>query len=370
MKIVTRYLMREVYTAMLASMVVLLFIFLSNILVRFMHSAANGVLTGSVIKLLVLLQLPILTAVLLPASLFLGVMLAYGRLYADSEMTVLAVCGMNPRRLLTTNMIFALIVAILVGVLSLWLNPRVYKYSDRITSGATSNNMDMVKANHFNELAQGKWIFYVDTVSEDKKQFYNVFAAEQPSADAQKDNSGLRVVTAKRAYQKKDHDTGISYLVLLDGYRYIGKPGEKDYEVIKYGEYGLQIPQETKAWNRDESSISTIKLWHNYHDKLSAAELQWRLSLPLSVLLLVLIATPLSRIRPRNGRYARLAPAVLLYIIYINFLFLSRSWVKRGFLSPDLGIWWVHGLMLVLAIFLIGKQVGWWRFIGIKSNDS
>ncbi|MBU0744828.1 MAG: LPS export ABC transporter permease LptF [Gammaproteobacteria bacterium] len=370
MKIVTRYLMREIYSSMLASVVVLLFIFLSNLFVRFMHSAAGGVLSGSALKILMLLQVPILSAILLPAGLFLGILFAYGRLYADSEMTVFAVCGMNPRRLLTTNVALAFVVMILVAFLSLWLNPKVYKYSDHIRSGATSNVLDMVKASHFNELFQGKWIFYVEGVSADNKKFYNVFAAEQPDAQHQPTDPGLRLITAKQAYQKVDPDTGDLYLVLLDGHRYIGNPGEKDYEIIKYGEYGLQIPQEDKVWHGDESSVPTMKLWHDRHDKLSAAELQWRISLPLSALILTLLATPLSRVKPRRGRYARLGPAVLLYIIYANFLFLARAWIKRGVLLPMLGMWWVHGLMLILAIFLIGQQIGWWRIFGIKSNDS
>ena len=367
MKIVTRYLAREVYTAMLAAIVVLLFIFLSNQFVRFMHSAAGGMLSGSAIKILLLLQLPILSAVLLPASLFLGILLAYGRLYADSEMTIFTACGMNPGRLLKTTMGFSMVVMILVAILSLWLNPKVYKYSDHIASGVTSSNLDMVKANNFNLISKGKWIFYVEEVSSNKKQFYNVFAAEQPDAQEDKDNSNLCVVTAKSAYQKIDSKTGELYMILVDGYRYVGVPGQKDYEVIKYDEYGLRIQQEAAAWHGDASSTPTLKLWNNRQNKLAAAELHWRISLPLSALILTLLGTPLSKIRPKRGRYAQIAPAILLYIIYANFLFLAKAWIKSGVLNPVLGMWWVHGLMLILAVFLIGQQVGWWRIFMAKN---
>jgi lipopolysaccharide export system permease protein len=341
--------------------VVLLFIFLSNILVRFMHSAASGVLTSSAVKLLLLLQVPILSAVLLPASLFLGILFAYGRLYADSEMIIFAACGINPRRLLTTTLIFSCAIMIVVAVLSLGINPQVYKYSDHITSGATSTNLDMIKPNHFNEIDKGKLVFYIESVSEDKKHFYNVFAATQPDPQNYADSSNLSVVTAKSAYHKIDPDTGDSYLVLVDGYRYIGVPGQKDYEVMKYKEYGVQIKQEVPVWHGDESSVPTTKLWHDYQNNFAAAELQWRISLPLSAFILTLVATPLSRVQPKRGRYAKLAPAVLLYIIYANFLFLAKAWIRRGVLAPAIGMWWVHGLMLILAIFLIGQQLGWWR---------
>lgn len=370
MKIVTRYLMREVYSAMLASIVVLLFIFLSNVLVRYMHSAASGVLSGEAVKILMLLQIPILAAILLPASLFLGILLAYGRLYADSEMTVFTVCGMDPRRLLTTNIMLATGVILLVAILSLWVNPQVYKYSDHITSGATSTALDIIKPNHFNdEIAKG-WVFYIESISPDKKYFYNVFAAEQPDSQTHVAGTNLCVLMAKGAYQKVDPDTGDAYIILKDGYRYVGSPGQRDYEVISYGEYGIKIPHDVKPWHSDESSVPTTNLLISYQNKLAAAELQWRISLPLSALILTLIGTTLSKVRSKRGRYAQLAPAVLLYVIYANFLFLARAWIKRGVLPPWIGMWWVHGLMLILAIFLIGRQLGWWRIFGAKIGDA
>lgn len=353
--------MREVYASMLATMVVLLLIFLSNVLVRIMHSAASGVLSGNAVKMLLLLQLPLLSAVILPASLFLGILFAYGRLYADSEMIIFTACGLNPRRLLTTTLIFSGVVMILVAVLSLWINPKVYKYSDHITSGATSSSFELIKANQFNELAQGEWVFYVGSVSKDKKCFFDIFAAQQPDTQNSAFNSNLCAVTAKSAYQKIDPNTGDLYMVLVDGYRYVGVPGQKDYEVMKYKEYGIQIKQDAVVWHKDESSMSTLRLWNDRKNNLAAAELQWRISLPLSALILTLVATPLSRVQPKRGRYAKLAPAVLLYIIYANFLFLAKAWIKSGVLTSVLGMWWVHGLMLGLAIFLIGRELGWWR---------
>lgn len=361
MKIVTRYLAHEVYAAMLATIVVLLFIFLSNQLVRFMHSAAIGMLSEQTIKTLLLLQVPILLAILLPAGLFLGILIAYGRLYADSEMIIFAACGINPRHLLTTTINFSAVIMVIVAILSLWINPKIYKYSDYIKSGVTATSFAMVKPNHFNEIEKSGWVFYVESVSEDKTHFYNVFAAKQPEPGETIADSNLSMVTAKSAYQKVDPKTHDLYLMLIDGYRYIGTPGQKDYEVIKYDEYGLQITHDTKGWQGDASSMPTLKLWQMRQDKLAAAELQWRISLPLSALILTLVGTPLSRIKPKHGRYAKLVPAILLYIIYANFLFLAKAWIRKGVLIPELGMWWVHGLMLMLAIYLLGQQIGWWR---------
>jgi len=365
MKIATRYLAKEIYTAMLATVVVLLVVFLSNLLVRFMHSAAIGELSGNAVRTLLLLQLPILSAVLLPASLFLGILFAYGRLYADSEMVVLSACGFSSARLLRTTINFSVVIMVIVGILAFWVNPKVYKYFDHIHSGATSTGLEMIKTNQFNEIADGKWVFYVDKMSDDKETFYDVFAAEEPNGQKQTDDS-LRIVTAKSAYQKIDSDSDDLYMILVDGYRYIGKPGQRDYEVIKYDEYGIQIQQDAKPWYSDASSASTLELWNNRQDRMAAAELHWRMALPLSVLILVLLAVPLSKVRPKGSRYAKLAPAILLYIIYANFLFLAKAWVRREILTPEIGMWWVHGFMLLLAIILIGQQAGWWRGFGKK----
>jgi lipopolysaccharide export system permease protein len=362
--------MREVYTSMLVAMVVLLFIFLSNLLVRFMHSAASGILSGTAVKLLLLLQIPILSAILLPASLFIGILLAYGRLYADSEMIIFSVCGMNPKRLLKTTLFFSAVTTIFVAILSLWVNPKVYRYTDHIMKGATPNNLEMIKPNRFNEISKdGRWVFYVGSVSSDQQYFYDIFAAEEAVVHNNVSKYNSAVVTAKSAYKKIDQKTGDSYIVLVDGYRYLGRPGQNDYEVIKYNEYGIQIKQEAPAWHGDESSVPTLKLIGSNKNNFEHAELAWRISFPISSLLLTLLATPLSRVQPRRGRYAKLAPAILLYIIYANLLFLTKAWIRRGLLSPIIGMWWVHGLMFVVAIVLIGRDLGWWQSLKIKIKN-
>ena len=255
---------------------------------------------------------------------------------------------------------------ILVAALSLWLNPKVYKYLDHMTRGGATGGLEMVKTNHFNEIVNGKWIFYAEKISEDKKSFHNVFAALKPDDPNKITDDDSCVVSAKSAYQKLDSETGDVYTVLVDGYRYMGKPGSKNYEVIKYDEYAIQVQKEVKPWYSDASSTPTLKLWNERRDKVAAAELQWRIALPLSVIILALIAVPLSRVKPKGGKYAKLAPAVLLYIIYANFLFLTKAWIKRGVLIPELGMWWVHGLMFIFASFLILQQTRWWR--GLSSN--
>ena len=214
----------------------------------------------------------------------------------------------------------------------------------------------------------GRVIFYVDDVSHDKENFSRVFVATQPDKNDPAAKSRLSVVMAKNAYQKIEPKNGNLYITLTDGYRYVGTPGQKDYEIIKYDEYAVQMQQDVSSWQADASSIPTLKLWHERHNKLAAAELQWRISLPLSALILTLIGTPLSKIKPRHGRYAKLIPAILLYITYANFLFLAKAWLKSGMLTPTLGMWWAHGIMLSIALFLISQQTGWHKTLYNKNK--
>lgn len=353
MQIINKYLAREVYTTMLVVLVVLLAILMSQQFVRFMQMAATGSFPGAGIEILLLLQLPILSAVLLPASLFLGILLAYGRLYADSEMTILIACGVSPSKLLKITFGFSAIMMVVVALLSLWINPIIYHYSDSILSGAVAKSItDMARPNSFVPLADGKMIFYVDSTLKDKdgQKFSQIFAAEQLDANS--------LVTAKSAYQKVDPKTGDLYIVLIDGYRYTGKPGQKDYEVIKYDEYAVRLPQNSVKKATGESSKTMSELWQNRHDSESCAEIHWRIALPLSALILTILSIPLSRIKPRHGRYAKLVPAILLYVTYANFLFLAKTWLKNGTLPLFLGMWWVHLLMLAIAFFLFTRQKG------------
>ena len=93
--------------------------------------------------------------------------------------------------------------------------------------------------------------------------------------------------------------------------------------------------------------------------------LQWRLAMPISVILFTLLAFPLSEVKPRSGKFARLFPAILIYIAYADLMFLGRAWIHRGAINPVLGLWWIHGAALLLALLLNGFQIGWRRVFSL-----
>jgi lipopolysaccharide export system permease protein len=164
------------------------------------------------------------------------------------------------------------------------------------------------------------------------------------------------VISADSAYRMTDSDSGDDYLVFVDGYRYEGKPGDVDYRIMKFDQLGVRIEFPGKSTpSSKRSAIPTAELLESTDIK-EIVELQWRLSVPLSVMVLVFLAVPLSRMSPRKGRYGGLVLPVLVFIIYFNLMGTAKAWVEQGAIPPVIGIWWVHLLPVALAVVLLNSD--------------
>lgn len=353
--ILSRYLMREVFGSLLAVTFVLLLIFLSQQLVRYLSYAASGKLAANMLLQLLGFEIPYLLALLLPLGLYLGIILAYGRLYTDNEMSVMQSCGLSQRRLMVITGGFTLVITLIVLLLTLWINPLIAekKVSALTASTSTANIMANLMPGRFQVSNDGRRVVYVERISHKHKIADNVFFADQAKTSAETEaSSPWSVVSAARGYQAKDKISHRHFLVAENGYRYEGRPGQNDYKIIQFGKYAVQNPGLTSASKHHETeNIPTIKLWGERSDPSYAAELQWRISIPLSAFLLSLLAIPFSHVRPRQGRYSVLLPAILLYIVYVNLLFVARNWLEQATIPTYLGLWWVH--LVFLGVFLI-----------------
>jgi lipopolysaccharide export system permease protein len=217
--------------------------------------------------------------------------------------------------------------------------------------------MDTLRPGRFKVLGDGKRVVYVEKISRDRQQAENLFIAEQPKTSPTNDNGAWVVVSAAHGYQEKLPPSKENFIVSRAGYRYAGTPGENSYSVIQFAKYAVRIPSPViTSTHAEAETIPTRKLWQNRDDPVQAAELQWRLSIPLSALVLMLLAIPLSHAKPRQSRYTNLLPAVLLYIVYVNLLLVARNWVEIKMVPIALGMWWVHLTMLALAAALFALQ--------------
>ena len=171
-------------------------------------------------------------------------------------------------------------------------------------------------------------------------------------------DGSVQVVVAARGEQVVGEDPDSRMLVLNDGRRYEGVPGAARFRVLEFGEHG--IPYRLPGVEPEEPrprALRTAELLHA-GDPASVAELQWRLSVPLSTLLLGFLAVPLARSQPREGRYGRIAAGLLIFIVYFNLLSAAKAWTEAGRIAPELGLWWVHGGLFLFAVLLLAMQNG------------
>lgn len=356
--IIFRYLAREVLFTMVAVSGVLLLIIMSGRFVKYLAEAATGKLAADVLFSIMGYRIPGFLELILPLGLFLAILLGYGRLYMESEMTVLSACGMSRRRLVTYTLIPGGFIAIVVACLSLYVSPLgSERASDILNEQKKRSQFDSLSPARFQKMSGGNGITYAERLSKDRKRLEHVFMAQMAKQNA---SSDLVVLVAQQGQQIIDDKSQQRYLLLQDGYRYEGQPGSANYRVTQFGGYGQLITYDEHLDRRrlKADAKSTAQLWDS-KDVRDQVALQWRFSLPILVLVVTLLAVPLSYTNPRQGRYVSMIPAILLYIIYLVSLNAARGAVEDGKIPLQVGIWWVHGIFLAIAVLLLGW--GHWR---------
>lgn len=357
--ILLRYFAKEVYTTLIATTLVLLLVFISNQFILYLSRAAAGGIPVRTVMQLMSLQVPLLLGYLLPLSLFLGILLAYGRFYVDNEMLILSACGMSKARLLGITLTFSSLAVILIAVLMIWVEPILAWYRDHIfAEAAAASPLETVIPGRFQTIA-GKWSVYIGDVSVDHSHLRDLFVAKMPDPATPKEP--WMIVSATGGQEWRNPKTGDRFMVLKDGYRYSGTPGQKDFQAVKYGSYGVRIEEGKLHINKDAEFMSTSELWQRRHkDPAASGELQWRFTMPISAFILAFLAVPLSRVRPRKGRYAKILPAMLIYVVYADLIFVADAAIeKNSSVFSKFGLWGIHIVMLLLAIGLMTYFVGW-----------
>ena len=347
--IIFRYIAKEVLASMMAVCAVLLLIILSGRFVRFLAEAAAGKLEASVLFTLMGFRMPSYLELIIPLALFIGILLAYGRLYVDSEMTVLKACGMSERTLVAYTLAIACLVACMVGVFSLYLGPMGAKASVALIEKQRSRTeFETLKPAHFHRLAGGG-VSYAEEVSEDKKRLQKVFLASPGDSERR-----VSLMTAKTGETIVDKISGRRYLVLSDGFQYHGTPGKSNYEVVSFASYAQFLPDnDYESKQRDViDAMRTTELLASDSPQAFTA-LQWRLSMPMLVLVVALLAVPLSRTQPRRGRYAKMIPGILLYVVYLVLCNAARGLLDEGRAPVPFLLWLVHGAFLGVALLLL-----------------
>lgn len=328
-------------------------IFVSQKFVRVLADATDGDIPAELVIQLLSLNLPALAALILPLSLFLGILLAHGRIYADNEMTVLHACGVSEWYVTRVTLILATVLALVTATFTLWMVPWALEKERQVEDRARSETgLSVIMPGRFQQASNQKAVIFVQgTTSEGNLD--EVFVAQTLRGE-DNESMGGSVVMADQG-RVIAGSSGAQTLVLEGGNRYAGGGPAGDYQVMGFDTYQLQIrEQEGSEQLRKLEAYSTVELFNDPSIE-AQAELQWRIAIPLAMPLLTLIAVPLSRVNPRQGKFARLAPALLIYLGYFLLLMAARSAVNDGVIPVSIGLWWIHVALLIFGIIILGK---------------
>jgi lipopolysaccharide export system permease protein len=355
LRIVDRYLLREVVASFLAATAVLLLVIVGGAVADLLGKIARGRIPADLLFTLIGLRTIGALTILVPLAALLGVLLAYGRLWRDSEMAVLLSSGFDLRGQLRPLVLFALPAMALIALVAFWLAPA----ADRLAQGLLLEaNRSLIVAGlepgRFVELPGRDGVIYVGEMSADGSRFKRMFLeSERPDREAGK--TRIDVITATHGFLYHDPDGEGRYIALEDGFRVEGKLGEDDYRLMRFARNDIKLPDSTSddSENSIKRSASTGTLLAAGDDPVQRAELHWRLAAPVSVFVLALLALPLARSSPREPRYARLFVALLVWLSYYNALAFGRSMLAQGKLAPAFGLWWVYLPAIGLAAWMI-----------------
>lgn len=365
LKVLNRYIAREILHTQFAVIVVLILIILGGVLARLLGEVAEGRIPADVLPQILVLGSISALILLLPVSLFLSVMLALGRLYKDSEMAALGACGVGTGMLLRVVLAIALPLSLVLGVLTLVVMPDVNARVEQIRAEALARtDLAGIVPGRFTRAGfGGDTVFFVESLSEDRQRMRNVFIERRVGEQTE-------VVVAAAGERLVDPATGDSFLVLHDGYRYEGNPGEADFRIMHFRSQGLRIPDAPELSSRVRMKSKTTAELLDTPFPAFKAELQWRLAAPVSLLVLAFLAVPLSHTSPRKGRYSRLALGIVVYVVYAQLQFSARAWMVDGVTPSWLGMWWVHILVALLAMGLLLRHSGMgWRMQGGRQGS-
>lgn len=397
--ILRRYMTRQVASTTALVLGFLVVLMLGGRLIRYFGLAAEGGLDVSLLFTIIGYNLPYFLELILPLAFFIALMLVFGRLYVDQEMAVINASGVSRGKL--ARLMTPLILALFVGeaALSVVGKPWGVRSSETIwQQQALMSAFDLIRPNEF--ISSGNYHLYVGSLSEDRKQLQDVVLIQtQPTAKGtaaqsstlnELDNTTLAeqlalselpdlpkvlserpnqaisketITLAKRAEQVDTGESGLTQLDLFQGRRYEVGAGSLKYNQVSFERYRITLTEASKEVV-SEDNIETqaiVPLWQAATgvtpvanvNALRAAqgELGYRFALPWLMIIAPMLAVPLAQVRPRQGRWLRLFPSILLFVSCALGIISLKNAVSQGSVSVWAYAWLILGFM-TLALYL------------------
>ncbi len=359
--ILRQYVNKEIVKTTLAILTILVLLFISTRFIRYIQLAVDGSISAYAAFVLMALKVPSVAGFLLPMSFFIAMLTTMGRLYAENEMAIIQNSGIGELGFAKMLLPLSLIIAFSSGVMSFFVTPWANFESAVFSSQESAKaRLGGLIAGRFSESKDKNSVVFIES-KDQSGEIKNLFAV-----NGLVENSGsFEIQIANSGKIKKLDDNGdgslndnsTSYLVLNSGTNYAFNNNNKTWQTTQYEQYFMplveQLPIEVQRKTSSETSLELLKA----NDKESIAELHWRLSAPLSVLILVFMAVPLAKTQPRKGKFSRLFPAIMVYMVYALLMMNGRQLIEDDKIPSALGFWWIHSIAIVFC---------WWRYSANK----
>ena len=351
LSILQKYILREWFWTSLAVSIVLIIVLLGAYLSDMLNDIADGRMPAGLISKQLLLLMPEALGNILPLAGFIAVMWGLGRLYQDHEMAVMRSSGFGWTQLLKPLLSLVVPLAVLLLVLSLAIAPKTAQMAEQqLEQAFRSAAVWGLQAGKFHVLRRGELVIYTEAIEEDGSTLRNIFIKQRQDEREQ-------IWVAQKGHYWMDRDSGDRYLILEQGKVVDVAPGQLDLRVLSFARNDLRLP-EPESRKRKKIKINSKPSAELLTDGSveSKAELQWRLAPAITVVILGLLAVPLAHSEPREGRGIRIVLGILVYLLYVNMLYLCRSWVADGYLPTYIGMWWVHMVFLIISFVWVRQQ--------------
>ena len=344
--IIIRYLVRETLKSQLAILFILLLIFFCQKLVRILGAAVDGDIPTNLVLSLLGLGIPEMAQLILPLSLFLGLLMTLGKLYTESEITVMHACGLSKAVLIKAAMILALFTGAVAAVNVMWAGPWSSRHQDEVLAEAKANpGMAALAQGQFQQASDGNAVMFIESVNGNR--FHDVFLAQlRPKGNAR---PSVVVADSGELSQQKD---GSQVVTLNKGTRFEGTAMLRGFRITDFNNYQAIIGHQAVTSDPDDTEQMDMRtLWQTHTDR-ARAELHWRFTLVATVFIMALMVVPLSVVNPRQGRVLSMLPAMLLYLVFFLLQTSIKSSGGKGKMDPMIWMWAVNLLYFALAVLL------------------
>ena len=311
--------------------------------------AAKGILPNDAINTLLGFSLIRYMPMILSLSLFLAVLLTLTRWHRDSEMVVWFSSGLGLKSWIKPILAFAVPVIVVISLLSFLVMPwAIEKVEDYRVQLKSRDDLSSISPGVFKESSSGERVYFIESFDELGNVVKNIFVQT-----IQHQKTGV-IVASEGSREKAEN--GDDFLVMKKGRRYEGKPNSAEISTTEFERYGIRVETKEVAREPNVANAKSTQALLNTASSSDKAELQWRLAIPVSAIILVLLAIPLSFVDPRAGRSLNLIFALVIYVIYNNILSIFQAWISQGRLSANIGLWPVHAFFAILVFYMFYRR--------------